>query len=129
MARHASGVFVRNDRKSVPPGTTVRLFSLDRKHSVRAELLALGAADLVLSALRPSDLALGCKGQVAVTLPGRYIELELPCVVDWENGVSFGISLEYLTARQAYGFALLRDLLTSGAAPPNLQARVRAARR
>lgn len=129
MARHASGVFVRKDRKSVPPGTTVRLFSLDRTHSVRAELLALGAADLVLSALRPSGLALGCKAHVAVTLPGRYIELELPCVVDWENGVSFGVSLEYLSARQAYGFALLRDLLTTEAAQPNLPAHVRAARR
>ena len=129
MARHASGVFVRNDRKSAPPGTTVRLFSLDRKHSVRAELLALGTADLVLSALRPSGLGLGCKAQVAVTLPGRYIELELPCVVDWENGVNFGVSLEYLSARQAYGFALLRDLLATAAAQPALPARVRAARR
>jgi hypothetical protein len=129
MARHASGVFVRNDRKSVTPGTTVRLFSLDRKHSVRAELLALGAADLVLSALRPSGLALGCKAQVAVVLPGRYIELELPCVVDWENGASFGVSLGYLSARQAYGFALLRDLLTTEAGQPSLPARVQAARR
>ena len=116
MARHASGVFVRNDRKSAPPGTTVRLFSLDRKSHVRAQLLALGTADLVLSALRPAGLELGCKALVAVTLPGRYIELELPCIVDWENGVNFGISLEYLSARQAYGFALLRDLLSSAAA-------------
>lgn len=129
MARHASGVFVRNDRKSVNPGTTVRLFSVDRKHSVRAELLALGTADLVLSALRPAGLALGCKAQVAVTLPGRYIEIELPCVVDWENGANFGVSLDYLSARQAYGFALLRDLLTTGAALPSQQAPVRAARR
>lgn len=129
MARHSSGVFVRNDRKSVTPGTTVRLFSIDRKHSVRAELLALGTADLVLSALRPAGLALGCKAHVAVTLPGRYIELELPCLVDWENGANFGVSLDYLSARQAYGFALLRDLLTTEAVQPSLPARVRAARR
>jgi hypothetical protein len=129
MARHASGVFVRNDRRSAPPGTTVRLYSLDRKHSVRAELLALGTADLVLSALRPAGLALGCKAHVAVTLPGRYIELELPCVVDWENGANFGVSLEYLSARQAYGFALLRDLLSTEAGQPSLTARARAARR
>ena len=116
MVRHASGVFYRNDRASVAPGTSVRLYSLDRKHSVRAQLLALGNSDLALSASRPAGLALGCQAQVAVTLPGRYIELELPCVVDWEDGVNFGVTLDYLSARQAYGFSLLRELLRTSPA-------------
>jgi hypothetical protein len=118
MVRHASGVFLRNDRTSVAPGTSVRLHSLDRKHSVRAQLLALGSADLSLSALRPAALALGCQAQVAVTLPGRYIELELPCAIDWEDGINFGVRLEYLSARQAYGFSLLREVLRNAVAAP-----------
>jgi len=118
MVRHASGVFYRNDRTSVAPGTSVRLYSLDRKHSVRAQLLAFGAWDLALGALRPAGLALGCQAHVAVTLPGRYIELELPCTIDWEDGVNFGVRLDYLSARQAYGFSLLRELLRSAPATP-----------
>lgn len=118
MVRHASGVFYRNDRATVAPGTSVRLYSVDRKHSVRAQLVALGASDLSLSALRPAGLALGCQAQVAVTLPGRYIELELPCVVDWEDGINFGVRLDYLSARQAYGFSLLRELLRDTSTAP-----------
>ncbi len=111
MIRHASGVFYRNDRVPVAPGTVVRVLSTDRKQVIRAQLLKLGASDLVLSALRPPALALGASAHVAVTLPGRYIELELPGLVDWEDGATFGIRLDYLTARQAYGFALARELL------------------
>jgi hypothetical protein len=124
MVRHASGVFYRNERTSVAPGTSVRLYSLDRKHNVRAQLLALGTSDLALSALRPAGLALGCQAQVAITLPGRYIELELPSVIDWEDGINFGVRLEYLSARQAYGFSLLRELLRE-AAPASRRTSVR----
>ncbi len=115
MSRHASGVFYRNDRVAVAPGTTVRVLAVDRKQVVRAQLLKLGGSDLVLSALRPPALALGASAHVAVTLPGRYIELELPGVVDWEDGATFGVRLDYLTARLAYGFSLARELL---ARPP-----------
>jgi hypothetical protein len=111
MTRHASGVFYRNDRVPVAAGTTVRVLAVDRKQVVRAQLLKLGSSDLVLSALRPPALALGSSAQIAVTLPGRYIELELPGIVDWEDGATFGVRLDYLTARQAYGFALARELL------------------
>ena len=125
MVRHASGVFYRNDRTSVAPGTSVRLYSLDRKDGIRAQLLALGRSDLALSALRPAGLALGCQAQVAVTLPVRYIELELPCVVDWDDGVNFGVRLDYLSARQAYGFSLLRELLRAPAESASRRAAVR----
>jgi hypothetical protein len=111
MVRHASGFFVRHDRVRVAPGITVRVLSTDRRQLIRAQLVALGLSDLALSALRPPALGLGCKAFVAITLPGRYIEFELPGVVDWEDGPSFGIRLEHLTARQAYGMSLARELM------------------
>jgi hypothetical protein len=124
MARHASGVFVRNDRVAVAPGTMVRLSSADRKYSGRALLLELGTSTLRLSAVRPPSL--GSQVHVAITLPGRYIEFEVPGIVDWELGAEFGIQLEYLTARQSYGVALARDLLRAPAdvaAPATLRTR------
>lgn len=127
MTRHASGVFYRNDRVPVAPGTTVRVVPADRKQAIRAQLLKLGSSDLVLSALRPTALRLGAATHVAITLPGRYIELELPGIVDWEDGTTFGVRLDYLSARQAYGFSLARELL-AGTAQPALEFR-RAARR
>ncbi len=104
-------MFFRNDRVRVAPGTTVRIVSLDRKHSVRAKLLGLGSGELVVSALRPAGLALGCEALVGVTLPGRYVEIELSCVVDWENGINFGLRLQNLSDRQSYAITLLRDVL------------------
>jgi hypothetical protein len=110
----------------VAPGITVRVLSTDHKQVIRAQLVALGSADLVLSALRPPALSLGSKALVAITLPGRYIEFELPGVIDWEDGASFGIRLEYLTARQSYGISLARELMRAPLAAP---APRRAARR
>lgn len=109
MARHVSGVFFRTDRAPVSPGTTVRLLGADHKMIGRALLLELGPSALRLSAPRPPEL--GTKVFVAITLPGRYIEFEVPGIVDWELDCHFGVSLEYLTARQAYALALARDLL------------------
>ena len=126
MARHVSGVFLRNDRVRVAPGITVRVLSTDHKHVVRAQLVTLGSADLALSALRPPALSLGSKALVAITLPGRYIEFELPGVIDWEDGPSFGIRLEYLSARHSYGISLARELMRAPIAAPATR---RAARR
>lgn len=116
MTRHASGVFYRNDRVPAAPGTFVRVVPADRKQLIRAQLLKLGSSDLVLSALRTSALGLGATAHVAITLPGRYIELELPGVIDWEDGATFGFRLDYLSARQAYGFSLARELLARSSA-------------
>jgi hypothetical protein len=113
MARHVSGVFVRTDRVGIAPGTTVRLLTADRKQWGRASLVELGSSVLRLNAVRPPEL--GARVLVAITLPSRYIEFEVPGVVDWERGCDFGISLDYLSARQAYGISLARELLR---APP-----------
>ena len=109
MPRHPSGVFVRNDRVRAARGTTVRVTSGERKPSIKALLVALGTEDLVLTC--PQPLILGARVAVAITLPGRYIEFELPGNVEWEDGASFGIRFDYLTARQAYGVTLARELL------------------
>jgi hypothetical protein len=109
MPRHASGVFVRNDRVQAAHGTVVRVTSGERKPSFKALLVALGSEDLVLTSAQP--LRLGTCVGVAITLPGRYIEFEVPGNVEWENGASFGIRFDYLSARQAYGVTLARELL------------------
>ncbi len=121
MARHLSGVFVRTDRVPVGAGTVVRLLAADHRQIGRATLLELGTSTLRLSAPRPP--ALGTKLLVAITLPGRYIEFEVPGMVDWDLDGHFGVSLDYLTARQAYALALARDLLRAASgeevdAPP-----------
>jgi hypothetical protein len=109
MPRHPSGVFVRNDRVRAAHGTVVRVTSGERKPSFKALLVALGTEDLVLTSAQP--LLLGTRVAVAITLPGRYIEFEVPGNVEWENGASFGIRFDYLSARQAYGVTLARELL------------------
>lgn len=109
MARHVSGVFVRTDRVAVAPGTTVRLLTSERKSLGRASLVELGTTALRLNAARPPEL--GSRILVAITLPHRYIEFEVPGLVDWERGRDFGVSLDYLSARQAYGISLARELL------------------
>jgi hypothetical protein len=124
MPRHISGVFVRNDRVRVAPGTTVRVVSKDRKHSARAILVALGTTDIVVTSAQPFEL--GSKVSIAITLPGRYIEFEIEGIVEWENGSNFGIMLDYLSARQAYALTLARQLLQ---APATVTAPRRAARR
>jgi hypothetical protein len=115
MARHDSGIFVRNDRVRVARGTLVRITSADRKLSQKAILVALGSADLVVTCAQP--LVLGTRLTVAITLPGRYIEFELPGNVEWENGANYGLSFEYLTARQAYGVTLAREVLRAAPTP------------
>ena len=109
MPRHVSGVFLRNDRVRTAHGTTARVATKDRKHSTRALLIAIGSADLVIT----SALAfpVGAEVTVAITLPGRYIEFEVLGKVEWENGANFGITLDYLSARQAYAITLARQLL------------------
>ena len=115
MTRHASGIF-RNDRVRAAAGTTVRVSTGERKAAAKAVLVALGRADLVLACAQP--LALGSRVSVAITLPGRYIEFEVPGNVEWENGAEFGIVFDYLTARQAYGIALARELLQAAPGAP-----------
>src|SRR6478752_425278 len=108
MARHVSGVFARTDRVKVSDGTQVRLLTADRKLLGRASLLELGSSVLRLNAVHPP--ALGSNVLVAITLPSRYLEFEVPGLVDWERGSDFGITLDYLSARQAYGISLAREL-------------------
>jgi hypothetical protein len=124
MARHASGFFVRNDRVRVVHGTVVRVTNSERKPSFKALLVALGTEDLVLTSAQP--LLLGTRIAVAITLPGRYIEFEVPGDVEWENGASFGVRFDFLTARQAYGITLARELLR---APQTVAALARLASR
>ncbi|HVY30323.1 MAG TPA: hypothetical protein VHB79_27385 [Polyangiaceae bacterium] len=107
MTRHASGVFVRNDRVAIEPGTTVRVRLGARAPSSRAYLLELGMADAILSGMSP---AVGSTVNVAITLPGRYIEFEVAGSVTWQRGGTCGVVFDYLTARQAYGIALAREL-------------------
>ena len=110
MARHQSGFFVRSDRVRVTPGTTVRLVSTaNRRQSVRAQLLALGHTELVLSGVAAP--ALGTKLTLGITLPGRYIEFEVEGEVVWQRGEHFGVELGFLSARQAYGISLARQIL------------------
>ncbi len=127
MARHISGVFARSDRVAVRAETTVRLLTPERKSLGRASLLELGNTTLRLNAAEPPDL--GARVLVAITLPNRYIEFEVPGLVDWERGADFGITLDYLSARQAYGISLARELLgvdsQARAVPGGLRVQVR----
>lgn len=107
MTRHASGVFVRNDRVAIQPGTTVRVRTGARAPSARANLLELGSTSLVLSGMSPP---VGSTLTIAITLKGRYIEFEVSGEVTWQRDGVFGVGLDYLTARQAYGIALAREL-------------------
>jgi len=99
-------------------GTVVRVSTGERKPSLKALLVALGSDDIVLTCAQP--LALGTRVSIAITLPGRFIEFEVPGDVEWENGASFGIRFDYLTARQAYGISLARELLRAPQKPAAL---------
>jgi hypothetical protein len=127
MTRHDSGIFVRNDRVRVERGTLVRITSSERKLSLKAILVALGSSDLVVTCAQP--LTLGTRVMVAITLPGRFIEFELPGNVEWENGANYGLVFDYLTARQAYGIALAREVLRARSVQPTQLAAVRRAAR
>ena len=98
----------------VAPGTTVRVLSANRRQSARATLIALGSAELVLSGIAVP--ALGATLQLAITLPGRYIEFEVEGAVVWQRGADFGVELGFLSARQAYAISLAQQLLQRRAA-------------
>ena len=113
MTRPVSGVFTRNDRVRAPHATNVRLVIAEQRREYQARLVELSLSDFVLTeAVLP---ALGTQVTVAVTLSGRYLEFELPGVVTWHRGHEFGVSFEYLTARQTYGLALAIDVLGQAA--------------
>ncbi len=113
MTRPVSGVFTRNDRVRAPHATSVRLVLADKRREYQATLVELSLSDLVLTeAVLP---ALNTKVSVAITLRGRYLEFELPGVVTWHRGHEFGVSFEYLSARQTYGLALAIDVLGQAA--------------
>lgn len=114
MARHISGTFRRADRVSVSTDTTVRLVFEGRGREVSATLLELGMSDLVLTAAQPP--LLGTRVSVAITLKGRYLEFEIPGMVGWHRDGLFGVSFDYLTARQTYGLVLTMDLMRRAAA-------------
>jgi hypothetical protein len=109
MSRPVSGVFTRNDRVRAPHATSVRLLIANKRGEFEATLVELSLSDFVLTeaVLPPLNTAVS----VAITLHGRYLEFELPGVVSWHRGHEFGVSFEYLTARQMYGLALAIDVL------------------
>ena len=113
MVRHVSGTFRRTDRVNASAGTQVRLSLEQRGRESSATLLELGMSDLLLAAaLVP---ALGTRVTVAITLTERYIEFEISGMVSWHRDGHFGISFDYLSARQTYALVLAIDLLRSAA--------------
>jgi len=120
MTRPVSGTYRRVDRVQATPGTVVRL-SLDgssRPHS--ATLHELGMSDLLLSS--PAVPHLGARVSVAITLPGRYLEFEIPGMVTWHLDGRFGVSFDYLSARQTYGLVLAIDVMSRAAEAAPAQA-------
>lgn len=120
MARPVSGTFRRVDRVDALPGTTVRLVLEGSSRPVSATLHELGMSDLLLSG---PDLRLGLRLSVAITLPGRYLEFEIPGMVTWHLDGRFGVSFDYLTARQTYGLVLAIDVITRADQAAPTQAR------
>ena len=113
MARPVSGTFERVDRVGAAPGTSVRLLLDGSSRELNATLHELGMSDLLLScADRPR---LGARLSVAITLPGRYLEFEIPGMVTWHLDGKFGVSFDYLSARQTYGLALAIDVMSRAA--------------
>jgi len=103
------------------PGTTVRLKVDGSSREQSATLHELGMSDLLLSA---ADLPrLGTRLSVAITLPGRYLEFEIPGMVMWHLDGQFGVSFDYLSARQTYGLVLAIDVISRAAEEAPAQAR------
>ena len=75
----------------------------------RATLLELSLSDVLLGGVKAPPL--GTQLSIAITLSGRYIEFELPGMVTWHHRDEFGVSFEYLTARQTYGLSLVIDVM------------------
>lgn len=113
MVRHVSGTFRRTDRVNASAGTQVRLFFAQQSRERSATLLELGMSDLLLAAVPVP--ALGTRVTVAITLTERYIEFEISGMVSWHRDGHFGISFDYLSARQTYALVLAIDLLRSAA--------------
>ena len=125
MSRHVSGTFRRVDRVLASPGTTVRVLLDGSSRPIDATLHELGMSDLLLSS---SDAPrLGARLSVAITLPGRYLEFEIPGMVTWHLDGRFGVSFDYLSARQTYGVVLAMDVISRAAeqAPIPLSSRQR----
>jgi len=113
MARPVSGTYQRVDRVHAAPGTTVRLLLDGSSREQSATLHELGMSDLLLSSAdRPH---LGARLSVAITLPGRYLEFEIPGMVTWHLDGRFGVSFDYLSARQTYGLVLAIDVISRAA--------------
>ncbi len=107
--RHVSGTFKRADRVTAIPGTRVRLVLAERAREIQATLLELGMSDLLLTGAELPEL--GTRVSVAITLEGRYLEFEVPGMVSWHLNGQFGVSFDYLSARQTYGLVLTIDLM------------------
>jgi hypothetical protein len=121
MARPVSGIFRRADRVRAAANTTVRLSLAGSSQMLNATLLELGMSDLLLSDAAPP--ALGTRLSVAITLPGRYLEFEIPGMVTWHLDGQFGVSFDYLSARQTYGLVLAIDVISRAAEGVPAQAR------
>jgi hypothetical protein len=126
MTRHVSGTFTRTDRVEAIAGSSVRLVFANQPHACRVTLLELSLTDVLLSGVKAPPL--GTPLSVAITLSGRYIEFELPGMVTWHHKDEFGVSFEYLTARQTYGLSLAIDTMgkkpqTEAPAKPSRAAR------
>jgi hypothetical protein len=112
MTRPVSGTFRRVDRVHAAAGTSVRLLLDGSGREQRATLHELGMSDLLLSG---PNLSLGSRLRVAITLPGRYLEFEIPGMVTWHLDGRFGVSFDYLSARQTYGLVLAIDVISRAA--------------
>jgi len=115
MTRMASGIFRRNDRVAVAPGTTVRVIAGNRRHGTRAYLLELGTSNLVLTGIAVPPQ--GTEVRIAITLPGRFVEFELPGNVTWQRSGDFCVEFAELSDRQVYALSLARELSQSSRAP------------
>jgi hypothetical protein len=120
MVRPVSGIFRRVDRVRANTGTSVRLVLDGSSRELSARLHELGMSDLLLScADRPR---LGARLSVAITLPGRYLEFEIPGMVTWHLDGQFRVSFDYLSARQTYGLVLAMDVISRAAEEAPVQA-------
>jgi len=121
MARHISGTYRRVDRVRARLGTTVRLTLEGSSRDQSATLHELGMSDLLLSSSEVPRL--GTRVSVAITLPGRYLEFEIPGMVTWQLDGEFGVSFDYLSARQTYGLVLAMDVISRAAEEAPIPAR------
>jgi hypothetical protein len=120
MARPVSGTFRRVDRVHAVPGTTVQLSIDGSSREQTATLHELGMSDLLLSG---PALRLGSRLSVSITLPGRFLEFQIPGMVTWHLDGRFGVSFDYLSARQTYGLVLAIDVISRAAEDAPVQAR------